>query len=179
VAQHGQQQACEDILATTQAIYQQYSAQMLTRGVTMDGGPDWRLRQIATAQPVSSSNAPFRSDQLLDTDVSSPQGESLGSVHDIVTSPQTGKIAYLVIGRGGIFGIDEKFVPVPWADFKATPSVNLLVLNATRAVLKAAPQVTDDHFALKGGFDQESKLVDAYWNAQPQSKLSDAGTVSP
>ena len=45
-------------------------------------------------QPVSTSDTSFRSDELLGTDVRNPQNEALGSVDDLVMSPQTGKIAY-------------------------------------------------------------------------------------
>src|ERR1700690_3629289 len=138
----------------------------------MYSGRRWQQQQIPAAKPVMSENAAFRSDQLLDTDVRNPKDESLGSVHDIVMSPQTGKIAYLVIARGGLFGIDRKFVPVPWDDFKATPSVSMLVLNTTDVVMKAAPQVSDDQFAAKGAFDQESQKVDAYWKTQALSTAS-------
>jgi sporulation protein YlmC with PRC-barrel domain len=170
LAQHGQLQACEDILATTRTIYQRYASEMHSRGVAMDDSPNWERHQIAAAQPVTEKDTAFRSDQLLDTDVVSAKNESLGTVHDIVMSPHGGKIAYLVIARGGLFGIDEKFVPVPWDDFKAAPGASVLVLNTSKAALQAAPQVSDDKFAAKGQFEQESTKVDAYWKTQLASK---------
>ncbi len=51
--------------------------------------------------------------KLLGAEARNRQDEALGSVHDLVTSPQSGKIAYLVISRGRILGIDEKYVAVP------------------------------------------------------------------
>jgi sporulation protein YlmC with PRC-barrel domain len=164
LAQNNNTQACADVLTTTQAIYKSYTEALRASGMRAPEGPGWAQRQISAAVPVTSQKTAFRSDQLLDVDVRNAGNETLASVHDLVMNPQTGKIAYLILARGGIFGIGESFVPVPWADFKAAPNVGLLVLDTTRPVLAAAPTVHADAFAAPGQFDQESLKIDAYWN---------------
>lgn len=170
LARHGQEQRCEDLLTTTRHIYKLYLADIHRGRLPMVDEPAWRQEQIAAAQPVTGNDTSFRSDQLLGTEVRNAQSEALGNVDDLVISPKTGKIAYLVIGRGGIFGIDEKYDPIPWKDFKVAPNVSLLVLDATEAALAAAPQVTHDQFTSPGQFEQERKKVDAYWKAHLSNK---------
>ena len=168
----GQQATCEAVLTTTRDIYKQYAAELHRNGVTMADGPNWQQRQIAAAQPITGKTIALRSDQLLDTDVRSPKDESLGSIHDLVLDPKTGKIAYLIVARGGLFGFDKSYVPIPWDDFKLTPSVSLLVLDTNKAAMDAAPQITDDQFTTPGQFEQESRKVDAYWKTHLSSNAA-------
>jgi len=169
LAQRGEQQLCEGELSTIRDIYKTYVADMHGNGMREVDGQSTQQKQIAAAKPVTTQTNAFRSDQLIGTDVRNAKNETLGSVHDLLMSPSTGAIAYLVIGRGGFFGIDEKYVPVPWGDFKVTQNLSLLVLDIPKSAMDDAPQVTDDQFASSGKFDQESQKVDAYWKAQLSS----------
>jgi sporulation protein YlmC with PRC-barrel domain len=163
LAETGQQAACESVLNTTRGIYKIYAADMHNRGLQPADAPRWQRQQITAAKPVTAEHGSFRSDELIDTAVRSSKDEGLGSVQDIVMSPKTGKIAYLVVARGGLFGFDKKYVPVPWDDFKATQDVSFLVLDTNKATMDAAPEVTYDETLTPAQFAKHSQEVDSYW----------------
>jgi hypothetical protein len=56
-------------------------------------------------------------------------------------------------------------VPVPWADFKVTEAMNLLVLDTAEVAMDNAPRVAYDQFSKPGQFDRESATVETYWKA--------------
>jgi sporulation protein YlmC with PRC-barrel domain len=171
LARLGQQVPCESVLAATRDLYKQYLVEVRQDGMPRAGGANWRKAQIASAEPVTKPGLSFRSDQLVGTDVRNLQDESLGSIDDLIMSPQTGKILYLVVERGGIFGIDEKYVPVPWTDFKVTANMHMLVLDVSKDAMTAAPRVGHDQFSKAGNFAAMSQSVDSYWVAhQPKAK---------
>jgi len=131
----------------------------------------WRQHQLASAKPVATNDRAYRSDQLIGTDVLNPNGENLVSGFDLVTSPKTGKLSYLVVSRGGIFGIGEKFVPVPPGRFKATPNRGMLVLNIAKSMIGVAPQVRNNEFARHGDLVSQSAKIDCCWKRKlPGSK---------
>jgi sporulation protein YlmC with PRC-barrel domain len=165
LAQRGDQSGCESLLDQTRDVYASYAGELRRDRVAHVDSPGWRRQQIASAVPVAGSAVAYRSDELVGAGVVDPAGDNLGSIDDIVMSPQTGKIAYLVIGRGGLFGIGEKYVPVPWDDFKAAPGGALLVLDTVKASLDTAPQVKENQAFSPVDFAAQSKKVDDYWAA--------------
>jgi len=165
LAQQGQEQTCQAVLNTARDSYKRYEADLRNRGVRRMNVPGWRRQQIAAAQSVTKLNTSFRSDQLVGTAVRNPQDEVLGSVDDIVLNPRTGEFAYLVVARGGIFGIGKKYVPVPWEHLKTTVGVTVLVLDTSKKAMDKAPQMEKDHFSPQGRYAEMSAKLDAYWKA--------------
>lgn len=166
LADKGEGEACRAVLGAARTLYGRYAADLREGKLPRADLGGWKQHQLASAEPVAASERAFRSDQLIGTDVLTPKGEDLGSVSDLVTSPKTGKISYLVVGRGGIFGIGEKFVPVPWDSFKATPGLGMLVLDTAKSTIDAAPQVRRNEFAPHGDFASQSEKIDAYWKGK-------------
>jgi sporulation protein YlmC with PRC-barrel domain len=165
LAQRGQQQACETLLGVTRQAYATYAAELKSGKLPRSDAGGWRRQQIAGALPVSREGVAYRSDELIGASVINGDDKSLGSVEDIVMSPRSGKIAFLVIRHGGVLGFGKKYSPVPWSDFKATSGANLLVLEVGKDQFDAAPEVREDQFAPHGDFAAQRDKVNAYWAA--------------
>lgn len=165
VAQRGDGQACESLLGTARGLYTTYAEDLRKGKVPTVNMSAWRRHQIDTAVAVTGADLAFRADQLLGAGVVNPKGEDLGSVDDIMMDAQTGKIGYLVLSRGGIFGFGENYVPVPWEDFKAAPGNKLFVLASTTSTMDNAPKVKGDWNFQQDAFAAQSQKVNAYWAA--------------
>lgn len=173
LARLGLQQPCEDVLASADVVYNRYLTETHDESASIVNGPSWRQRQIAAALPIEGMAMSIRSDQLIGTELRNAADQGLGSVDDIVLSPSTGKIAYLVIGRGGIFGLDKDYVPVPWSDIQATPNMNMLVLDSTKVAMDDAPGVRRNQFFTPAQYAETSKKVDDYWKVHIVKKVND------
>ena len=165
VAQNGAPQTCEDVLTTTLVLYNRYLGELKARGVEVASASERKRDEIAAALPVTEQTAQFRSGLLLDTELLDPKGVALGSIHDLVMAPVTGKLAYIVVARGGLFGFNRSFVSVPWEDFRITQGMNTLVLDTTKAILANAPTVPDKKSTTPQQFADQSRTVDAFWKA--------------
>lgn len=167
LAQNGQQVACENVLNAARDTYTAYVAELRNGQVPAADVSNWRRQQIETAVAVTGSTFAYRSDELIGATIVNGANDSLGSVEDIIMSPQTGKIAYLVVSHGGLWGIDATYTPVPWSDFKSAVTTSLLVLPVPKSTLDAAPQFSKDKVGRPGEFATQAQAVDAYWTAHP------------
>lgn len=111
----------------------------------------------SSAQPASSTSSlssqdeltsaqPMKLSKLMETKVKSKSGEDLGELEDLLINPQTGKVDYAVLGRGGFLGIGEKLVPVPWKAFSVNTTGDEFTLNIDKDQLKSAP-TTDKEYS--------------------------------
>jgi sporulation protein YlmC with PRC-barrel domain len=67
--------------------------------------------------------------------------ELLGTVRDITIDVTTGQIAYVVMAHGGMFGVADKVVPIPWHVLTLDPVRKCLLLDADLTTLVNAPEV--------------------------------------
>ena len=80
--------------------------------------------------------------QLVGTRIKNAEGKDIGEIDNLIVDPQSGKISHVVVGLGGLMGVGEKKVVVPWSDVKMTAATSdrkpSIVMDQTR--LESAPR---------------------------------------
>lgn len=72
--------------------------------------------------------------------------EELGQLEHVVVDAPSGRIAYAVLVRGGVFGLGERFHAVPWEALEVDVDRHRLVLDIEKDRLDAAPGFDDDNW---------------------------------
>ena len=74
------------------------------------------------------------------TAVFNKTGEELGKIHEIMLDKMTGSVAYAVMSFGGVFGMGEKYAPLPWSALTYDKALKGYVAELSKDKLKNAPE---------------------------------------
>lgn len=79
---------------------------------------------------------------IIGTRIKNTEGKDLGEIDRLLIDTRSGKVSHVVIGLGGLAGVGEKKVVVPWSDLKFAPVTegkkNAITMD--QAKLESAPR---------------------------------------
>jgi sporulation protein YlmC with PRC-barrel domain len=82
------------------------------------------------------------SDSLVGAKVRNPDGREIGTVKHLMVDPGQGRVNSIAIAIGGMMGMGEKTVLVPWQGVAVARDGQRLVLTVRDAVLDQAPSAS-------------------------------------
>jgi len=88
---------------------------------------------------LGTSKALYTSD-LIGATVKNPEGESLGSIQELVLDPQDAKIKNVVVSMGGLLGIGARSVAIPWQEVTPQSDGKAVVVAMGKEELQSAPE---------------------------------------
>jgi hypothetical protein len=71
-------------------------------------------------------------------------GEPMGGIKEFLFDPETGRMAMVVLGWGGVLGVGDTTRLVPWEAFTFLPNSGNFQLNIDRRLVDSAPEMTAD-----------------------------------
>ena len=166
-ARNGREEACQNVLAELRDMQEQRLAQLEEAGIPPEEVQSWRQELLVNAQPVSELGATIRIENVLGADVRNLRDQDLGDIKDVILD-EDGDLTYVLVGRGGFFGIGQDFVPARWQDLRSVPNADTLVLDIEEDVFAQAPAVDRDVFADSDSYAQRRDEIDSYWDQHLQ-----------
>jgi sporulation protein YlmC with PRC-barrel domain len=80
------------------------------------------------------------SKKVIGARIKDASGKDIGEIEQLIVSQNDGKVTHAVIGAGGLAGVGEKKVVVPWSDVKMRQDGNKWVATLDKATLDQAPR---------------------------------------
>jgi hypothetical protein len=118
------------------------------------------------AKPDTKPHALIPSDRVEGTPVDRTNGKKLGTIQRLMVDKVSGTVAYAVLSYGGLLGIGEKHMPIPWAKLKFDPMKQVYLVDISDEELAKAPSYAADKEFDWGDRSKEARLHD-YYGARP------------
>jgi sporulation protein YlmC with PRC-barrel domain len=95
---------------------------------------------LATSKPAQQDPL-LASSTIVGATVKDPHGEELGTIQELMIDPQNGRVVQAVVAFGGVLGMNEKRVAIPWETLKVGLGQRELVVEMDKEQLQRAPGV--------------------------------------
>ena len=122
------------------------SAAMVCGTGTIAWAQDHDAGQAPTAHSGATRNQQLagavRASKLIGATVKNKAGDAIGEISDLVVSPGA-NVTTAVVKAGGVLGIGDKKIAVPYKSFSVSPDGKTLYLDMTAEQLKSMPPYTD------------------------------------
>ncbi len=96
------------------------------------------------ASSEMTGNRLISAEKVQGTAVYNLEGERLGQVEDVMLHKLSGKVAFAIMGFGGVLGIGHKHTPLPWSVLTYDPDKNGYVVPLGKEQLKSGPSYNKD-----------------------------------
>lgn len=105
------------------------------------------------------------SDRVEGTPVRRSDGKKIGTIERLMIDKLSGNVAYAILSFGGILGMGQKHLPVPWSRMQYSLLLEAYEINLTDEELAKAPAYAADKEFDWGDRTREAELH-AYYGAR-------------
>ena len=130
------------------------------------GAPQAHVTVPTKEQEKLGMTRSIPSKKLVGANIENAAGEKIGDIEDVVIDLDSGKVAYVAMGVGGVLGMGERLFAVPFSEFKLNHdrSNNLvLALDISKDRLEKAPGFDKNHWPDFASQDWRNQ-VDSYYH---------------
>jgi sporulation protein YlmC with PRC-barrel domain len=82
----------------------------------------------------------LRADWIVGTTVTTPAGETIGTIDDVLLDQEDGVVTAAIVSVGGFLGFGAKQIAVKWDDLQQEYDASEIVLDISREEAEAAPE---------------------------------------
>jgi sporulation protein YlmC with PRC-barrel domain len=97
-----------------------------------------------SSQPGGQSQVLLDASAVIGSTVRNSEGKDIGKVSRLMIDPRDGRVSTVVVGMGGMLGMGEKLVSMPWNSVKIGQDGGQIVVVTDQRLLDQAPSAERD-----------------------------------